>query len=259
MAERRRIGPLPGVSPLPWRLRSRSVCASTEWELDRWLAAAAASSSAPPLPLAVLAAQQRCGHGQQGRLWHSPPGGVWLSAALPWPQQAATAAAPALAVAVALVRELQPLLDRWGAARLAIKWPNDLMVCEGAPPPRKLAGLLPRLRLRGDRVRWVRVGVGLNGCNRVPAGAISLAQLAPGRGHGWLSPPRLAARVLRALEEAAARAVEAEAVRRDAEALLLRELPVWLEGEPWQPAGLALDGRLRLVCGDRERWLDRRF
>jgi BirA family biotin operon repressor/biotin-[acetyl-CoA-carboxylase] ligase len=58
-------------------LRVLPVCASTELELERWLTAGAVP------PLALLARQQRHGHGQRGRVWHSPPGGVWLSAALP--------------------------------------------------------------------------------------------------------------------------------------------------------------------------------
>ena len=66
-----------------WCLRSRSVCGSTETELERWLA-----RQPPPdrlvVPRVVLARQQRHGHGQHGRSWQAPVGGVWLSAALPW-------------------------------------------------------------------------------------------------------------------------------------------------------------------------------
>ena len=63
---------------LPWRLRLVPVCASTEVELSRWLHQGASA------PLAVLARRQRHGRGQRQRHWQSPPGGLWLSAALPW-------------------------------------------------------------------------------------------------------------------------------------------------------------------------------
>ena len=66
---------------LPWRLRLLPVCASTEVELSRWLHQGASA------PLAVLARRQRHGCGQRQRHWQSPPGGLWLSAALPWQAQ----------------------------------------------------------------------------------------------------------------------------------------------------------------------------
>jgi biotin-[acetyl-CoA-carboxylase] ligase BirA-like protein len=135
-------------------------CGSTETELDRLLQAGASP------PLVVLADRQSRGQGQQGRPWSSPRGGVWLSAALPWPEQAESAAALGLAVAVGLVRELESL----GLA-VRIKWPNDLLIGD-----RKLAGLLPRLRRRGSKIALARIGLGLNGWNRVPPGAIGLAE-----------------------------------------------------------------------------------
>jgi BirA family biotin operon repressor/biotin-[acetyl-CoA-carboxylase] ligase len=261
LAERARLGHHPEASPLAWRLRQLAVCASTETELDRWLAQLQANGGeTPPLPLAVVADRQRFGRGQQGRVWSSPRGGVWLSAALPWPADPGRAAALGLAAAVGLARELQGLLEGRADGRVALKWPNDLLLLRPQRPVRKLAGLLPRLRRRGARLRWARLGVGLNGCNPVPPGAIALADL-PGLepGGARLRPPRLAALVLRGLEWAVAQADQAEAVRQAAEALLWEGPPLELEGELWQPQGLAADGRLRLLRGGQERWLERRF
>ena len=243
----------PARPPLPWRLRSLPVCASTELELTRWLAQLAPEPSDPlPGPLALLARRQRFGRGQQGRLWSSPPGGVWLSAALPWPSDPAAAAAPGLAVAVGLALELEAL-----GLEVRLKWPNDLLLAGPDGRIAKLAGLLPALRLRGGAIRWARVGIGLNGCNPVPAGATNLRHAL---GLGPSQPLRLAARVLRALEWAMAAAERPTWVRQQAEARLLVAPQSWQgAGDGWQPEGLADDGALVLARGAERRLLHRRF
>ncbi|MBM5806141.1 MAG: biotin--[acetyl-CoA-carboxylase] ligase [Cyanobacteria bacterium M_surface_10_m2_179] len=236
------LRPLPADQPLPWQLKVLPVCASTEVELEGWLRAAAP-------PLAVLARQQRRGQGQQGRVWQSPPGGVWLSAALPWPAHPEAAASLALAAAVGVALQLETL-----GLQPQLKWPNDLLI-DG----RKLAGILPRLRWRGGRVRYAQLGVGLNGVNRVPPGAVSVASALGHRWHPQAQPARLAARLLRGLEWAAAAAHQPELVRRQAEQRLWR--PPWWEheGQRWQVAGLAPDGGLRLRSGSALAVVQRRF
>jgi BirA family biotin operon repressor/biotin-[acetyl-CoA-carboxylase] ligase len=238
-----------GPQPLPWRLVWQPITASTEADLDRLL-----ERGLRP-PLAVIARRQIRGHGQQGRRWHSPAGGLWLSAAIPWavsaPAIAAQAiAAPALAVSLGLCLQLEGL-----GLQPRIKWPNDLLL-EG----RKLAGVLPRLRWRGSTLLGCRVGIGINGLNRVPPGAIALAealQSGPGRHrhghaqrphHPQARPERLAALALGALEWAVAASGQAELVRRQAEQRLWRVGSHWHEGRAWQVDGLALDGALRLRC-----------
>ncbi|MFM2081202.1 MAG: hypothetical protein RLZZ219_1884 [Cyanobacteriota bacterium] len=231
--------------PLPWRLLWQPVCASTEQRLDRLL-----DQGGRP-PLAVIAAHQTQGHGQQGRRWLSPVGGLWLSAALPWPAPANAPdqdgpAAPALAVALGLALQLEGL-----GLRPRIKWPNDLLL-DG----RKLAGILPRLRWRGGRLLGCRVGVGINGVNRVPTGAIALGEALARRrsgscrrGHPLARPPRLAALALRGLEWAVAASGRGELVRRQAERRLWREASLRHAGLLWQVEGLELDGGLRLRRG----------
>jgi BirA family biotin operon repressor/biotin-[acetyl-CoA-carboxylase] ligase len=156
-----------------------------------------------------------------------------------------------LAVAVGLAQQLEAL----GLA-VQLKWPNDLLVGD-----RKIAGLLPRLRLRGQRIRAAQVGVGLNGCNRVPPGALSVAQaLGCRKGHPQARPERLLPRVLAGLEWAAAHANQPYQVRAAAEALLWRPGAGWLhDGELWQVLGLHVDGRLRLGRQGRELDLRRYF
>ena len=253
---------------LNWQLRRLPVCASTEVELERWLSqrdqaqrAQHLGAGAPALgvQLAVVARRQRFGQGQRGRVWQSPEGGLWISAAFPWPTvqlggqlpakptaqlgaelEAPPALAPlGLAAAVGVARQLQGL-----GISVALKWPNDLLV-----GGHKLAGLLPRLRWRGGRVRWAQVGLGLNGINRPPAGAISVAQALAGTPfHPQAKPQRLLPLALDALEWAQQMAQDPEAVHQAAEDLLLRP-PEGLvhAGEHWQVAGLEPDGGLRLV------------
>lgn len=249
LAARRALGPHPsGAPPLRWRLQARPVCASTERRLEQWLQDPTAAPR-PGQALAVLASRQRFGIGQQGRVWQSPPGGVWISAALPWPADDQASAAPALALALGLALELEQL-----GLPVRLKWPNDLLV-EG----RKIAGLLPRLRRRGGRVRWAQVGLGLNGCHPVPAGAVSVGALIGRRAAA--RPPQLTARVLRALEWGVAQAERPEWVRRRAEErLLLPAAPVAHAGELWRAVGLDPSGALRLEQADgRRALLQRRF
>lgn len=245
-ARRQRLPGSEPAPPLPWRLLWLPVCASSETELDRRLAAGARA------PLALIARRQTRGHGQRGRVWQSPAGGVWLSAALPWHDPAAACAdgpvdrpamaAPALAISLGLALQLEAL-----GLRPQIKWPNDLLL-DG----RKLAGILPRLRWRGGRLLGCRVGVGINGLNPVPPGAITLRRAlarssrharAP---HPCARPDRLAALVLRGLDWAVAASGQPELVRRQAEARLWRDQPQRHEGQLWQVAGLTQDGALRL-------------
>ena len=186
----------------------------------------------------MVAARQRFGHGQRGRVWDSPVGGLWLSAAMPWPPAVADSASLSLAVAVGLSLQLEAL-----GVVAQLKWPNDLLV-----GGRKLAGILPRLRLRGGQVRWAQVGLGLNGINRPPGGAISLAQaLSQGSFHPKAKPPRLLKPVLVALDWAQVMAHQPELVRLEAEARLYRPVEgLFHGGQIWQVAGLDSDGGLRL-------------
>lgn len=239
-AARRSLGPGQASGPTDdlraWQLRYVPVCGSTERLLDDWLTNATCARG-PRLrqPLAVVAGQQRFGRGQRGRSWISPPGGVWLSAALPWPPEPLGAAAVGLAVAVGLALELEDL-----GLRVRIKWPNDLYLPGPGGGMAKLAGVLPGQRLQGHQVRWARVGVGLNARNRLPSGATNVAMAA---GRHEACPWRLSARVLRALDWAMAWADRPEAVRVMAEQRLWWPTPViQLDGESWQPLGLHRDG-----------------
>ena len=103
----------------------------------------------------VTARSQTGGRGRQGRAWASPPGNLYASLALVDPAPVAQAPQLGFVAGVALCDTLRARLG--GDARLAIKWPND-MLFDGA----KLAGmLLESTILPGGRLGCV-VGIGVN-------------------------------------------------------------------------------------------------
>jgi len=148
-----------------WRLMLKSICASTEIELSNWIAEKPVKKNQP---IAIFSSCQRFSHGQAGRIWHAPKGGVWVSAAIKKEDPCENnSQLYGLAVALALVERIERI-----GVNVNIKWPNDLLV-DG----RKLAGILPRLSFRGGKLRLLRVGVGLNVFNNVPKEGISLKQI----------------------------------------------------------------------------------
>jgi BirA family biotin operon repressor/biotin-[acetyl-CoA-carboxylase] ligase len=109
--------------------------------------------------LLVTAAMQSAGRGRLGRTWSSPPGGAWLSVAWPVWQPSANYAGASLAAALAVRRGLSRVAPE-AAARLAIKWPNDVLL-DG----RKVAGILCESfpgDSGGDKPGLLVVGVGVN-------------------------------------------------------------------------------------------------
>ncbi len=98
----------------------------------------------------VAADAQTAGRGREGRVWQSPPGGLYLSVLL------RPGAAPApllpLAAGVAVAEALAGL----GAA-CTLKWPNDVLASG-----RKLAGILAEASSSAAGVEWVALGIGVN-------------------------------------------------------------------------------------------------
>jgi BirA family transcriptional regulator, biotin operon repressor / biotin---[acetyl-CoA-carboxylase] ligase len=111
-------------------------------------------------PLWVTAARQTAGRGRRGRTWISEPGNLYASLLLTdpapaerWPQLSFVAALAIYDAVVAVAHTF--------ASKLAIKWPNDLLL-DGA----KFAGVL----IEGSDVGAgaVAVGIGVN-CVSHPA------------------------------------------------------------------------------------------
>ncbi len=125
-----------------------------------------------------IAATQRAGRGQWGRLWQSPPGGLYLSLGL----------RPEITAPYSLYLTLA---SAWGLATsfenlgfpVQVKWPNDLVV-----GGRKLGGILVDTRVQGERVQAAVVGLGLNVDNPVPPTGIALRD---GHNHSETHPTPL--------------------------------------------------------------------
>ncbi len=119
----------------------------------------------------VTADRQQQGRGRMTRSWHSDPGGLYFTIVLRPALPAALASLTTFAAGVVWARVLG---EEYGLAA-GLKWPNDLLVDE-----RKLSGMLSEMETRGDMVRFVNIGTGLN-VNNDPTGqeprAVSLKQL----------------------------------------------------------------------------------
>ena len=105
-------------------------------------------------PLWIVARQQTAGRGRRGRSWISDPGNLYASLLLTapspaehWPELSFVAALAIHDAIVEVAAELKP--------RLAIKWPNDLLLA-GA----KFAGIL--IEGEGGGEGAVVVGIGVN-------------------------------------------------------------------------------------------------
>jgi BirA family transcriptional regulator, biotin operon repressor / biotin---[acetyl-CoA-carboxylase] ligase len=109
---------------------------------------------APPFTL-VTGETQTAGRGREGRGWHAPAGlGLWASVFIEVPGGAEALPVIPLRVGLALAGALEIAAS---GVRVAVKWPNDLML-EG----RKAAGILCEVLSRPGRPSGVVVGVGVN-------------------------------------------------------------------------------------------------
>ena len=104
----------------------------------------------------VWGLEQTAGRGRRGRGWHSPPGNLYMSAVLRPGKPAAQSALIGFVAAVALADALQDL--GLAAARLHLKWPNDVLVDKA-----KVAGILVETAaIAGETPPWLVLGMGVN-------------------------------------------------------------------------------------------------
>lgn len=224
---------LPGVE-----VRVLERCSSTN---DLLLA------EAPARAVLLAAEEQTAGRGRRGRRWYAAPGcAVTFSLCRVIRRPLRELPAVTLVAGVAVARALRAL----GAARVALKWPNDLVADEA-----KLGGILVESRPCAGGALVV-VGVGLN-CRRDAALALRLRRPITALDR-WIALParnvivaRVAAELVQALELFDARGLEP--VRREWERLDAhagRRLRVRLaDGRviSGMARGLAEDGGLRLA------------
>jgi BirA family biotin operon repressor/biotin-[acetyl-CoA-carboxylase] ligase len=138
-------------------------------DLARLLAAAGAPEGA-----VVVSDVQTHGRGRLGRVWYSPPGGLWCSILLR-PTHAHGLGRLSLGVAVAVAEAVEAETD----VHVGIRWPNDL-VAGG----RKLCGVL----IEAAAGSAVVVGIGVNVCVDVQALPAEIAARATSL-HLLVDPP----------------------------------------------------------------------
>ncbi len=152
-------------SPKIYRFKS---LASTNQELNDLNK----STSIPEFSV-VVASEQTAGRGQMGNSWESEPGKnltfsiIIRPSFLPIQQQFRITQL----ITLALVRLLNPLLKN-----VSIKWPNDIY-CDD----KKIAGILVENSLKGDKIEYSIIGIGLNVNQEIfrsnAANPVSLKQL----------------------------------------------------------------------------------
>ncbi len=118
---------------------------------------AEAARLAPHLsgPTWILAREQTAGRGRRGREWRDPPGNLAATLILQPKVGPAEAALFSFVAALALDSALAQVAGP--RARLAIKWPNDVLLNGG-----KVAGILLESLGQGGQIGALSIGVGVN-------------------------------------------------------------------------------------------------
>lgn len=107
-----------------------------------------------PEGTALIAERQSAGKGRMQRMWHSPSGAnIYTSVILRPRFSPGLAPQISLAAGVAVAETLEPYCP----GRVALKWPNDVQV-----GGKKVCGILTQMRMVGDAVDFVVVGIGVN-------------------------------------------------------------------------------------------------
>lgn len=122
----------------------------------------------------VIADSQSGGRGRRGRSWSSP-GGVNIYTSIILRPDIAPARAPQLTLmsAVALAETLVMILSDFPCIKVAIKWPNDILLHD-----KKCAGILTEMKSVGTDVEFIVIGLGLNLNLRKEAMESSISELA---------------------------------------------------------------------------------
>lgn len=131
------------VGPHPWTLVHLETVGSTNDYVKAFAGVLADRT-------AVYADTQSTGRGRDGRVWASPPGGLYASLLLKPPPSPEHASRLSLLAAGLLCDMLEG-----AGARALVKWPNDILV-----ENRKIAGLLPEYGTHP--APWYVLGLGMN-------------------------------------------------------------------------------------------------
>ncbi|WP_126975746.1 biotin--[acetyl-CoA-carboxylase] ligase [Frigidibacter oleivorans] len=135
---------------------------------------AEAARLAPHLtrPTWILALRQTAGRGRRGREWRDPPGNFAATLVMRPEGGAGQAALRSFVAALAVHEALT--LAAGPAARLSIKWPNDVLLNGG-----KVAGVLLEGLGQGAGLQHLAVGIGVNLAQAPPASDLGQTNVPP--------------------------------------------------------------------------------
>ncbi len=195
----------------------------------------------------LIAATQTAGRGRQGRTFHSPDGGLYMSVLLHRDFASDTIGLLTSAVAVAAAKAIESLTD----TRVHIKWVNDLWIYG-----KKVGGILTEGQPDTNGVvhsAVIGIGINVSPCT-FPA---ELADIATSIGNETISPPTVsavAAAILNQLE-ALLDAWDTDALidaLRDRSVVLGKELTVLRGNETFTAQALDIDRTGGLVVQTAE-------
>lgn len=116
----------------------------------------------------VICDQQTGGIGRNDNYWFSPPGGIWMTAALyALPFKSGFTLFSGLCILKALEDYITEELNLPEPDELQIKWPNDIFWGD-----RKICGLLSNYQ---ENYKYHIIGIGLNSNNTIPDQINSIA------------------------------------------------------------------------------------
>lgn len=121
-------------------------------------------------PLWILAHRQTAGRGRRGRAWQDPAGNFAATLVMPSADPPGHLALRSFVAALALREALDAVTG--AGARLALKWPNDVLLDEG-----KLAGIL--LETQAGPPAALAIGFGVNLLSTPPVAAMEAGATPP--------------------------------------------------------------------------------
>lgn len=102
----------------------------------------------------LVAESQSAGKGRMQRVWHSPAGAnIYTSIILRPTFEPSRATQISIAAGVAVAETL----GGYCPGNVSLKWPNDVLVAG-----RKICGILAQMKLSGNTIDFVVVGIGIN-------------------------------------------------------------------------------------------------
>ncbi|PCJ71210.1 MAG: biotin--[acetyl-CoA-carboxylase] ligase [Rhodobiaceae bacterium] len=138
--------------PLGYDLRRHVEIDSTNEEARRL------ANAGEPGPVWIVTERQTAGRGRRGRTWVSPAGNLMCTLLLRPACSPAKAGELSFVAGLALHDATSALVSADVAAKVALKWPNDLLI-DG----KKASGILLESESDGKAdVAWLAIGIGLN-------------------------------------------------------------------------------------------------